>query len=294
MLCVFHSSKKARFAFAAALALIVLGLATDASAQKRPERGGRGGGEGRGGRGGRGGGEATAIEGAGVVKGKVTLTGTPPAETQLNQVMAGTPACADAHSEPLFTDRVVANAAGELKDVFVWVKSGLPADFKAPRNTSEVMLDQIGCMYHPSVFAFQTGQKFIIKNSDSTLHNVHAIGDDGKGKDYFNLAMPTKDMTLDKTGDFRSQDIVVKFKCEVHPWMFAYAGVCDHPYFAVTSETGDFAIPNLPPGKYVVGAWQRRAGFKEMTVEVPADGEATANFVYEFAAAEAPAAAPAP
>jgi plastocyanin len=290
MLSSFQTNKHARYAVMAILTLIFTAFALEATADRRRRRG-RGGDDG--GRGGarvaRGGSAAAAgglvaIDNAGKLVGKVSLTGTAPAEIQLNQVMAGTPACADSHDEPVFTRRVVANDNNELRDVFVWVKEGLPEGQNFGRKSEEVVLDQVACMYDPPVFAFQTGQKFIIKNSDALLHNVHAIGDDGNGKDYFNLAMPTKDMTLDKTGEFRSEDIVVKFKCEVHPWMFAYAGVVSHPYFAVTSEDGSFEIPNLPPGKYTIGCWQRKAGMKEMEVEVPANGEAEANFVYEFSA----------
>ena len=32
--------------------------------------------------------------------------------------------------------------------------------------------------------------------------------------------------------------------------MRAYIGVVEHPYFAVTTGQGTFAIPNLPPGDY--------------------------------------------
>jgi hypothetical protein len=138
-------------------------------------------------------------------------------------------------------------------------------------------------MYHPTVFGIQSGQELKILNSDPTLHNVHAVGNNGEGKDYFNLAMPQKGMELTRN-DFKEADLVVKFKCEVHPWMFAYAGVVDHPYFAITGDDGSFKLENVPAGTYKVSAWQRRGGTQEMEVTVEAKGEATADFSYEFAA----------
>lgn len=217
-------------------------------------------------------------ENAGTIAGKVTMTGTAPAETRIN--MRGTPACADQHSEAVFTNRVVSNDKGELKDVFVWIKAGLEDKNFAVAGDPPV-LDQVGCVYDPSVFGIQAGQTLRILNSDPTLHNVHAIGDDGNGKDYFNLAMPQKGMEL-KREDFKEADVVVKFKCEVHPWMFAYAGVVAHPYFAVTDENGDFKLENVPAGTYTVASWQRRGGFQEMEVTVEPKGEAAASFTYAF------------
>jgi plastocyanin len=268
-----------RAAFVAAFALAILATGADVDAQ------GRSRGRGRGAEG------PAAVENAGKITGKVKAEGAPAPETQLNPQMAGTPYCADSHSEPIFTRRVVVNANSEIKDAFVWVKSGLSGDF--PPSKEEVVLDQTGCMYSPDVFGFQAGQKMVIKNSDATLHNVHAVGNDGTGKDYFNLAMPTKDMTLDRTKDFRDEDVIVKFKCEVHPWMFAYAGVCKHPYFAVTDENGSYEIPNLPPGKYTLGVWQRKAGVQEREITVEPNGEATADFTYKFEGEAAAEAAPA-
>lgn len=273
-----------RAAFVVLFAAVIMTSALDVDAQ------GRGRGRGRGSDG------PAEVKDAGKIKGKVTIEGKPAPETQLNPQMAGAPYCADSHSEPIFTRRVAVNANNELKDVFVWVKSGVEGSF--PPSKDEVVLDQVGCMYTPEVFGFQAGQKVTIKNSDATLHNVHAIGNDGSGKDYFNDAMAMKGQTLDRTASFRDEDVVVKFKCEVHAWMFAYAGVCKHPYFAVTDENGAFEIGNLAPGKYTLATWQRKAGVQEREITVEANGEVTADFVYKFegeaAAEEAAPAAEAP
>ncbi len=37
---------------------------------------------------------------------------------------------------------------------------------------------------------------------------------------------------------FKKPEIGVPVTCDVHPWMFAYIGVLDHPYFAVTDKDG--------------------------------------------------------
>jgi len=64
----------------------------------------------------------------------------------------------------------------------------------------------------------------------------------------------------------------------VHQWMRAYIAVFDHPFFAVTSSGGRFAISNLPPGQYTLVAWHKAAGFFRKTIVVEAGHDAFANF----------------
>ena len=68
---------------------------------------------------------------------------------------------------------------------------------------------------------------------------------------------------------------VVKFKCDVHPWMTGWVLVTDNPYHAVTGDDGSFNIKDVPPGKYTVEAWHEKYGSqtKEITVTdgAPAD-----------------------
>ena len=62
---------------------------------------------------------------AATVTGKVAFSGDKP--TMRNIDMSANPACARAHSgAPPKSEEVVVNDNGTLKNVFVWVKSGLP------------------------------------------------------------------------------------------------------------------------------------------------------------------------
>ena len=106
-----------------------------------------------------------------------------------------------------------------------------------------------------------------IVNSDSTLHNINAKPTVNQP---FNIAQPIKGMK--STKKFAKPEVMVKFKCNVHPWMHAYAGVFEHPYFGVSGDDGSFAITGLPAGTYVIEAWHEQYGTKTQTVTV-ADGE---------------------
>ncbi|MBP9864939.1 MAG: DUF2012 domain-containing protein [Candidatus Omnitrophica bacterium] len=208
----------------------------------------------------------------GSVTGSAAFSGTAPAKAEIN--MSADPTCAAAHAEPTFTEEAVVNANNTLKNVFVYVKTGLEGQtFPAPATPAT--LDQNGCHYTPHVAGVMVGQQLEIINSDSTLHNVHSMAKESKE---FNLGMPIKGMKIKKT--FEKPEIMVKMKCDVHPWMSAYIGVLSHPFFAVTGEDGSFAIKDLPAGTYTLEAWHETFGAQTAEVTVAEGGSATANFSF--------------
>lgn len=203
------------------------------------------------------------------VTGKVAFTGTAPEMPVLD--MNADPYCAGAHAEPAKSEEVVVNSNGTLKNVFVYVKTGLEGKtFETPATPA--VIDQKGCHYEPHVFGIQAGQALQIINSDSTLHNVHGMP---KETPEFNLGMPIQGMKLERK--FDKPEVMVKFKCDVHPWMNAYIGVLGHPYYAVSGEDGTFKISNLPAGKYTLEAWHEKYGTQTQEIAV-ADAPVTADF----------------
>ena len=166
------------------------------------------------------------------------------------------------------------NDNGTLKNVFVYVQEGLEGK-TFPTPAAPVTLDQKGCWYAPHVFGIQVGQPLEIVNSDNTLHNVHSLS--GKSKQ-FNLGMPIQGMKLTKK--FENPEIMVKFKCDVHPWMHAYAGVLNHPYFSVTGTDGAFEIKDLAAGSYAIEVWHEKYGVQTQTVTVTEEVPAAVDFTF--------------
>lgn len=208
---------------------------------------------------------------AGSVSGTVSFKGAVPETKAID--MNADPSCAAANSSPVYTEEAVVSPEGGLKNVFVYVKTGLEGKtFPVPQTS--VALDQQGCHYTPHVFGVQAGQNIEILNSDPTLHNVHGMAKNSKE---FNLGMPIKGMKLKRK--FDQPEIMVKFKCDVHPWMSAYAGVLEHPYYAVSGADGKFEIKDLPPGTYTLEAWHEKYGTQETEITVT-ETAATADFSY--------------
>jgi plastocyanin len=209
---------------------------------------------------------------AGSVTGKINFTGTAPQAEMVS--MAADPACAGLHSEPVYTETVAVNLNGTLKNAFVYVKEGLEGKtFPAP--TEPVQLDQQGCWYKPHVFGIQVGQPLEIINSDATLHNVHSLAEKSK---QFNLGMPIQGMKLKKT--FENPEVMAKFKCDVHPWMNAYAGILTHPYFSITGDEGAFEIKDLPAGEYTIEAWHEKYGVQTQKVTVAEGAPVQVEFTF--------------
>ncbi len=209
---------------------------------------------------------------AGTLAGKAVFSGTVPAPQKID--MGADPTCSSLHTEPVYSEEIVTNPDGTLQNVFVYVKQGLEGkNFQAPQTSA--ILDQKGCHYSPHVSGVQVGQKLQILNSDSTLHNVHGMPTQSKE---FNLGMPIQGMKLDRT--FDKPEIMVKFKCDVHPWMRAYVGVLEHPFFGVTGASGTFEIKDLPAGKYTIEAWHEKLGVQTQEVIVEEAALAKADFTF--------------
>lgn len=181
--------------------------------------------------------------------GVVSFEGTPPQPTTLQ--MASFPECRAAHPQGIQEDVLIKD--GKIQNVFVYVKEGVSGDYPSPATT--ITLDQRGCVYAPHVFGIQVGQPLLILNSDPMIHNVHAVKE---AETVFNVAMPAQGQKLTQT--FSQPQVMATLKCDIHGWMKAYAGVLNHPFFAVTGPDGRFELKGLPAGNYTLATWHERFG----------------------------------
>ena len=216
---------------------------------------------------------AAQIVVAGDLTGVINLKGTPPAAKDISPIKDD-PNCAAMYPGELpKTMFYVVDGNGDLADVIVTLK-GVPSQ-AAAASAAPVVLDQKGCLYFPQIIVLQTGQKLIVKNSDPCVHNVHTKPTANPESNQ--VQMPGG---ADLTYTFDKPEPFLKFQCDVHPWMFAWVTVVDHPYFAVSSKDGKFTIKNVPAGKYTLEATHRKLGTQTAEVEVKADGAAQ-NFTFE-------------
>ena len=211
---------------------------------------------------------------SGDVEGKIIFDGKAPKMKPLR--MDADPVCVANNDIQPRKEWLVLDENNGVKNVLVFIKeskSGSFADnYDSPKEAA--VIDQKGCVYVPHVLGVMVGQQLDILNSDGTLHNIHALP---KVNKEFNKAMPRSKKQMSVT--FDKVEAPFKVKCDVHPWMGAFVGVFEHPYFAVTDDSGSYTISGLAPGKYVVEAWHEKLGSQTADLTVD-DSGATQNFTF--------------
>jgi len=140
--------------------------------------------------------------------------------------------------------------------------------------TDPVEINQENCHYTPHVFTMRTNQPLKVKNSDMTLHNIHAWAEKNP---QFNVGQPVKGMVNETK--FAQPEIPLPIKCDVHKWMGAFVGVFDNPFNTVSKSGGAFEL-KLPPGNYEITAWHEKLGQKTMMVEVKDNDKKEVNFSF--------------
>jgi plastocyanin len=169
---------------------------------------------------------------------------------------------------------------GKLADVFVRLANdSFKGDYKVP--SAHAAITQTDCMYTPRIQGVLAGQTIDIKNGDGTLHNVHTY----KGAEsWFNKPQI-------KGSDPIAQELpdepkVIKFTCDVHPWMRGFVVVDANPFFAVSGADGSFTIDKVPAGDFTVEAWHPHYGLKTAKVKVEDGKPAEVSFSYDGTEAE--------
>lgn len=166
-------------------------------------------------------------------------------------------------------------ARGLVGDAIVYVdRVPAPAESAlAALATTMPRLAQRDQAFAPRVLPIAVGTRVDFPNMDPVYHNVFSFS-------------PARRFDLGKYPRGSSRQIVfekpglVKVYCDIHSSMEAFVLVLPHHAFTQPSPSGDFALPELPAGRYVLHAWQPDLGDVNMTVDVPRTGDVTASLSF--------------
>lgn len=137
----------------------------------------------------------------------------------------------------------------------------IDSDFPPPANNPK--MNQKGLKFIPGVLPVVRGTTVDFLNSDDVLHNVFTPD---KCADKFNLGTWPKNEIRSYTYENLGCESVLL--CNVHPEMEAFIIVLQNPYFAVSDETGNFSINQVPPGKYTLRVWNERLSAEDQEITV--------------------------
>jgi plastocyanin len=199
------------------------------------------------------------------LKGSVKIKGEIPKRKRLPT--QADPKCAAMHGKDgLYSEDVVADAAGNVQWALVYVKDGL-GERKYTPPKEPAIVEQKGCRFEPHVFGVQAGQDVKFRNGDNLMHIVHVTPKNNR-EFGFSQEKPGEE----RVKVFANKETIRVF-CDVHQWMVAWAVVLDHPLFAVTGPDGKYTLKNLPPGKYTIEVWHEK--YKPVTQEIEVKAKET-------------------
>jgi plastocyanin len=158
------------------------------------------------------------------------------------------------------TGRVVGANGEGIAQAIVFVQT-LPAGMNAPTSERSAVMDQIHKEFVPSVLPIAVGTVVRFPNHDQIHHHVYSFSRTKNFELPLYKGEDAPPVLFDKTG-------VVKVGCNIHDWMSGVILVLPTPYYAMTDETGQFSLRDLPPGAYSLACWHELSQVKvEETVQ---------------------------
>lgn len=148
-------------------------------------------------------------------------------------------------------------------ETLVWLEPA--AGRPAPKPAGKFQMTTRGKALIPHVLAVPVGSTVEFPNDDPISHNLFSLS-----------PASTFDLGLYRRGAGKSQKFttpgVINVYCNVHPQMSAVIHVMPTPYYAFVDAAGNYAIRDVPAGKYKVVAWNEQGGQSATMVDVGAAG----------------------
>jgi plastocyanin len=158
---------------------------------------------------------------------------------------------------------MTAGSPADLSRTVVYLESHPALAGDPPPGDQRPEIVQRDKAFIPDLLVVLAGTTVEFPNWDPYSHNVFSrsraaqfdLDRYGQGQ--------SKSYTFNNTG-------VVQIFCNIHPQMRAVLVVLPNRFFVRADARGSFAIPNVPPGQYVLVAWNERTGERRQTIDVAA------------------------
>jgi hypothetical protein len=218
-----------------------------------------------------------AVVDAGVIQGKVTISGGKPIPKGFNLITFPDPVYCGRISTGtgwrLLQDFTIAPDGG-LKDVVVLLQDvprGKSFRFSPPT------IEARDCRFLPFVTVVRDKHDVVVTNMDPVMHDIQAYETSHLGpRILFNSPLPmnphhrrvvTAESHEHLAGEPMKEVVnmtkgrrIFVMQCGFHAYMESWGLAVDNPYYAVTGPDGAFTIPEVPPGEYTLVAWHPGVG----------------------------------
>jgi plastocyanin len=160
--------------------------------------------------------------------------------------------------------------AYERTRVVIYLEGPVSADQNSGAPATQ-QIQQLDRRFVPDMVVVPVGSTVSFPNMDPIFHNIYSLS---KPKS-FDLGSydkgETRKVTFTKPG-------IVEVYCHLHPNMAATVVVTPNRWYARPDSSGQYRIPNVPPGQYTVVAWHKTGGFFRKTVVIGDGRDVAADF----------------
>ena len=208
--------------------------------------------------------EVAEVTNGGTIEGSVRFSGSPP-PPKIIEVGQDQEVCGKVQN--IYEVEVKNGGVKNVLVKIVEISKGKDFDFQ------EAVLGQKGCEFKPHMVLASPG-KLTLLTSDPMPHNIHTKS----------ILNPPINITLNRLKRKSSLSVslpeTIDVKCDLHGWMKAFVVVAEHPYYAVTADTGSFQLRDVPPGTYELEVWHEKLGSQRKEVTVEAGKKTVVEFTY--------------
>lgn len=188
---------------------------------------------------------------AATITGRVTLRGTPPAETIIQ--MPELSPCALLQTNTHTTHLFSVGVDNGLADVLITIQrirgGGNPIMRPASRQAK---ITFVNCEIVPVVNIITHYDQVVFENADNVMHTPRINSTNRPPGTSLVLSLPA--MATRQPSGIIPTELFMQITCDDHAWEKATLSVVPHPIFALTDTNGNFTLTNVPPGRYVLRA----------------------------------------
>jgi len=161
--------------------------------------------------------------------------------------------------------------AFERSRVVIYLEGSAPASVVPASAASVPQVAQLDRRFSPDLLVISAGSTVSFPNMDPIFHNIFSLS---KAKSF---DLGSYDQGQSRKVMFPRAGIVDVY-CHLHPNMEATIVVTPNRWYARVDGSGQFRIPDVPPGEYTVVAWHKFAGFFRKSITIQTGHDAVADF----------------